>query len=477
MQSPLDGPGGEGGVVEVTTLSGSGEARLEATARAGYPLDGLASATARHPLPGEGGVRVSGMFRETRSDDQVRNPNGTITPLFAPSTLGQIGLRFDQAVKSLRLSADFAGYDRCYWVTPSQAVSTLQHVCLEEALRGIVRAQLDEGAWRLMMSAYGMQLESTADFFKGPGALSTPLSAEVLQAHRLGGRVGVEWLLTPELRLFAGGTTEGDVATFDQTRVPRASGRDLTAEPAVGAVYQTEHVQGELSAGAAIPFSPATTAWPEGKGTVVVHAPWDITLTGNLGRKGGMPTLQERYDPYSGNPALGPERHTYADLGIDYRSPWLSPHLVLFRRWMSGLIQLDPTSGHNVNLGDVAASGLEASLEVNPTGTLSGGAVYGYLTSTSTINNQPANHGEVYLRLQAPRVGAMARYRYVGSRTQSGGVLDPYTLLDLSAWYRFNRWLRATLRCDNVLDVHYQYQKNLLSPGRWIGLTLDVALD
>jgi outer membrane cobalamin receptor len=476
LQSPIDGPGGEGGVVEVTTLVGSGRALLNATARAGYPTDGLASVTARQPVDEQGGVRVSGTFRGTAGDYDVRQPNGSITPFSAPSTLGQAGLRFDQTVSSFHLTADFAAYDRCYWVTPSQAISMLDHVCSEEALRGIVRGELNAGAWRLTMSAFGMALGSSSDFYANPQSLQAPQSSQVLRAHRLGGKLDLEWLPLPSLRFIAGAVVLGDVAMFEQTKTPSASGRDLTAEPAVAAVYQAGVFQGELSLGEAIPLTPGVAPWPEGKGTLVVRLPWAITLTGNVGRKGGMPTLQERYDPYSGNPDLGPERHTYADLSVYYRNPWFSPQLVVYRRWLEGLIQQDPTTSHYVNVAAVDANGLEASFEVNPTGMLQGGASYGYLTSTTPINNQPANHGEIYAKLQLPRLGAFVRYRYVGSRLQSGNMLDPYTLVDVSAWYRINRWLRATVRCDDLLDVHYQYQKNLLSSGRWIGLTLDFTL-
>jgi hypothetical protein len=32
-----------------------------------------------------------------------------------------------------------------------------------------------------------------------------------------------------------------------------------------------------------------------------------------------------------------------------------------------------------------------------------------------------------------------------------------------------------TVRGDNLLDVHYQYRKAMLSSGRWMGLTADVT--
>lgn len=474
--SPVEGPGGGGGVVEVETLSGAGKPRVEARARAGTPLDGLLSATGRHPFGEDAGGRLSATIRGARDSFLVSNPDGTTTQSPIPSSLLQAGLRLQGAPGRVHLMADVAAYDRCYWALPGQDSTLVQRVCSQAAARGILRAWMDEGPWRASLSAYGLFLGRDAETYATPSSIGTVASTEQVQAHRLGGNLRLERAIGPSLRLIVSDTVEANAAHYELTGAAPAFGRDLTLEPAAAAVYEAGRIRGEVSAGAAIPLGQVSAPWAEAKGTVAVKAPADLVVTANVGRKGRVPTLRERFEPGGGNPDLGPELLSYADVELNHAGQWVAPRVGAFYRWMDGLIQLDPaTHLRLVNVAHLEAGGFELAFAVNAAGRVSGGAAYGYVSSTQSIENQPAHHGEVYLKLRLPRLGALARLRYVGTRPEGGAILDPYTLLDVSAWYQVTPWLRLTVRGDNLLDVHYQYRKAMLSSGRWMGLTAEVT--
>ena len=47
-------------------------------------------------------------------------------------------------------------------------------------------------------------------------------------------------------------------------------------------------------------------------------------------------------------------------------------------------------------------------------------------------------------------------YRYVGDRSDFGGTLDEYGVLDASAWWQLSEDIRLFGRVDNLTDTSYQ---------------------
>ncbi|MGQ0506803.1 MAG: TonB-dependent receptor plug domain-containing protein [Myxococcaceae bacterium] len=475
--SPVDGPGGAGGVVEVETLRATGPWRVEGRARAGLPLDGMASATGRYPFSDTAGIRLSAAVRGIRDRFFINKPDGGVSQFPVTGSLAQAGLRLEGELKSVQLAADFAAYHRCFWAAPGQDSTQLQHVCAQDAARGILRAKISEGAWKGSVSAYALLLGREADFYASPETTDTVTSTEAVKARRLGGDVRVERALNQSWRLIIVDSVQYEGADYNLGTSP-TSGSGLVMEPAAAVVYQDNRLRGEASVGGAIPFGSLARPWPEAKGTVAYRPFQELTLTANVGRKGRLPTLRERFEPGTGNPDVGPEIFSYVDFEAYYQNRWFSPRVAAFHRWMDGLIQRDPstTSLLVTNVAHLQASGVEAAFSINNEGMFSGGAAYGLTLSTAPIENQAKHHGEIYARFQMTNIGALARLRYVGTRPEGGAELDPYALFDVSAWYQLARRLRLTLRADNLFDTHFQYRKNLLSNGRWLGLALEFTL-
>jgi outer membrane receptor protein involved in Fe transport len=52
-------------------------------------------------------------------------------------------------------------------------------------------------------------------------------------------------------------------------------------------------------------------------------------------------------------------------------------------------------------------------------------------------------------------------------------TLDPYAVVDLSGWARLNRFMKATLRVDNLLDERYLLRSNVAALPPVVALSLE----
>src|SRR5262245_12040805 len=474
--SPMDGMGGGGGWIEVETLSGLGPSYLEGRARLGAPLDGLVAASARHPVGDHAGVRLSGAARLGRPAFGLNHPDGSQTSFQTEAVLASAGARLDAKLQHWDLKADFGFVHRCFWVPPGEEVDPLlQHVCPQQSIRGVASAQRAAETWSASLTAYGLLLARMTEFLADPVATTTA-STESVGAQRGGIATLFGMTLTPSVRTLFGLRVDAEAAAVQSSSLGGSTGAAATSEPAVAIAYADGPLRGEVSGGFTIPLSPASPWWPEGKVQLEWRPQRGLFLAATGARKGRLPTLRERFGLVVSNPQLGPELHTYADLEVRWNGPWLSPRASVFYRWMDGLIQLNSARTSLVNLEHITARGVELDLAVNPTGILGGGVAYGYISSTTPIENQPTHHGDVYARLTLLHGGGTLRLQYVGARPESGTILEPYAVIDASAWVQPTPNVRLVARVDNLLDVRFQHRSTLLSSGRWIGLSAEIVL-
>ena len=70
------------------------------------------------------------------------------------------------------------------------------------------------------------------------------------------------------------------------------------------------------------------------------------------------------------------------------------------------------------------------------------------------------------------RAGLTARVRHVGDRTDHDQPLGAYTTVEASAWAHLQA-LRASLRVENLSDLHYLERDGVYAPGRTFILSLE----
>jgi vitamin B12 transporter len=262
----------------------------------------------------------------------------------------------------------------------------------------------------------------------------------------------------------------------------KGGGRSTYGELAAGAMWRWRPLEVDGSVGVAAPLGNTAPPWPEAK----LMATWTpnsvLQLRATGARKGRLPTLRELYDPLIGNPKLNPEQSWFGELALLVKPhPLFGAHVSGYYRYTDNLIRLDvETRTHEVNYDNVATYGLESGLDLAPSKPISAGATYIFEEALSpsigldAINNFARHKVDLWLAARLRnQAGALARFRYVADRVDSGVKLANYEVLDLSAWMRLSRQLRATLLVSNVTDNRYQVRAGVSDIGRIISLALE----
>ena len=275
-------------------------------------------------------------------------------------------------------------------------------------------------------------------------------------------------------------------STFDASQHARTS----------GAYVQLGHRFGPLSvnAGARIAdhsrFGTATTFGAD--------ASWELghdwRIRASFGEGFKAPTLFQLFSDY-GNTALGPERSTSADIGIELNDRNYSPYLsaTLFRRESEGLIDFvscfgttsdictDRPFGTYDNVGRARAQGLELEARKELFAGLVARATYSLVDTEDRTPGSP-NRGNRLARRprQMTSVGADWRVnkagasvgadlRWVSASFDDSGNrvrLSPYAVLDLTARCPLTEKIELYGRIENLWNERYQTAAGYASPPR-----------
>jgi hypothetical protein len=491
--SPLDGPGGSAGVIEVLTRSASGPPFARAQAQGSTAPSGLASATGRLGLADGVGLRASASAGVDGREVPVTLRDGSGRTVATEGRQGSAGIRVEARGGGRKLSLDLAASDRAYLIPPGETPGAgISRVPDEKVLRGVLGGDLRLDGTLASFRAYSVYEDHRGVNYED-GSLDRVATREHIRSYRAGGVAQIDVPLGADARLTAAThvLVEGGE---DDVRVngggPDTSGSSPVLEPALGALWlTTSWLTLDGAAGVAVPLGDGRASpWPEAKVTATV-TPLDALQMRLVGaRKGRLPSLRDRFSPTQGNPAIGPEIGTSAEATVVFRPlPGTSLELAGYWRRTDGLIRNPPVgSGQGAgveNAGDVTVRGIEAKAEASPLPWLGFGAAWADADAQSDalgddpLDFFPAHHGEVFATVR-PTTGAgvWGRLRYVGSRLDNGVTLDPYTTLDAAAWARLGA-VRLALRGENLADRRYDVRAGVPAYGRTLYATVEGSLE
>lgn len=481
--SPLDGPGGPGGVIEVRTLVANGPRRLSARAHASTAPDTYGAVTGRAEVYRNLHARVSAGGTLGWRELEAAMPGGGTVELDQEKRAAQAALLLESAssVGVIRLSA-FA-QQRSFVVPPGEEdASNVLVIDGEQSARLALGGETTVRGWRLHGTGYLQLLGRDATLYRD-ASLTMVAGGESLDADRSGLDLRADGRLGDHAELAFAGRLHSESATVVVGEGMPTDGRATLGEVAAGMNLHVGDVRLELSAGLAVPVLGDFEPWPEGK----LAARWSpvaaLELRGTVARKGRIPTLRERFAPNQGNPDLAPELSSFAELGVTVR-PVAAIELT-FGGWVrdtEDLIRLDEMRVAQTNIGQVFARGLEARLELNRRGKLGGGAAYAFTDASAPADDftgppldlLPTHTAEIFssARLGA-RAGFLGRLRYIGERVDRGETLAPYVTADASVWARVWRDVRGSLRAENLGGARYQERAGIFASGRTLVLSVE----
>jgi outer membrane cobalamin receptor len=241
-------------------------------------------------------------------------------------------------------------------------------------------------------------------------------------------------------------------------------------ELAVGGKLRWHWLSAEAAVGALVPFEQPATTWPDAKVVVGFHLHRMLTINLIGARKGRLPTVRELIDPLQGNQALSPEQTWHGEVQVALKpSRFVAARFSGYVRQIDGLIRLDPTSMHDVNLGTIDVRGLETGADLFRDRLIGFGGTYIFEDAYSAvpgllfdaIPNFPRHRIDAYVSTQwNHRVGGLVRFDWTADRLVQQTRLPSFYVMELDVWARIWRTLRASVRIDNLTNNSY-----LILPG------------
>ncbi|MEO6776671.1 MAG: TonB-dependent receptor plug domain-containing protein [Kofleriaceae bacterium] len=482
-QSPIDGPGGPGGVVEVLTRDAIGPqlviARLTADT---LPSLGV-TATARAALADHLALRVSASGQASAQD--FATPTTTTVPSGRRSATGAARLEYRD--KLTRVVVDAFVDDRHYLSPPSDEDASMALLLIDRETTERVSAKVDrtEGKWQLQAQGWAHHLYRRSLNYADDG-LTDATQLEDLTALRTGGMALATRPLGKEVRLaVSAGLDYNSIAVHDL--VGNSVKASLTlAELAVDAQYEHETLRLDAAGGVAFPFvyGGGARPWPEGKLTGKWRPRYgSFELDATAARKGRVPSLRERFDPAIGNPALGPELIDHFELrGIEQLTDRLRVELAPFFKHSTGTVRasLDPADlGKLINLGALNYYGVDVIARAKVERRVEVGGAYDFIKVTDdALDRLPHHRAEGWVQVTPdPHLSLLGRVRYFGTSIDQTVHIPGYTLIEATATAPISKRYLAVLRCDDLANVRPETRAGYRSAGRTVFLVLQGSWD
>jgi hypothetical protein len=475
--SPLEGPGGDGGIIEVLTLRARGSRLVHARVAGGSTPDGEAALTGRTMVGDAVGIRASAGARLADPTYPVTGSDGTRSN-FADLASNIYGaLRLEYGGERGQLTTDLFYGHRSFYIPPSDTSGDLlQHVTAEDAVRIVSGGELERHGVRVALGVYGELLQRATDEFTDY-TLGTRAVHQDLLSGRFGGAVNLDRPFrvrglsgTVSARL----SVDTDAANVSQVAfVGGVAGAPTGAwlltpygELAVGGKLRWRWLSVEAAVGALVPFETPSTSWPDAKVVIGFH-PHPIVSINLIGaRKGRLPTLRELIDPLQGNRALSPEQTWHGEAQLALKpNRYVAARFSGYLRRIDGLIRLSPTTLHDANFGTIDVRGVETGIDLFRDRILGGGGTYIFEDAYSAepglgfdaVPNFPRHRVDVYLSSAwRRRLGGLVRLDWVTERVVQQVMLPRYYVMELDLWARIWKTLRASVRIDNLTNNSYQ---------------------
>ena len=495
-QSPIDGPGGPGGVIEVHTRDAIGAQLVIARATGDTLLGFGVSGTMRVALAHDWALRASAS--QAWGGRALDLPMGQSLDEERHAATGAARLEYRHGDRRIALDAFV---DDRHYINPPSDVDPSQILLADREATQRVSAKLDDkfGTLQLQAEVWFHHLYRRSRYF-APGDINlvNATQLENLDASRSGGQVLVTRPIGKDWRWAASASFDRDGADVYNLANVLTSGVVQLSELAGDVQYEHKTVRVDGAVGVAIPMGVGADPWPEAK----LVGRWrprfgDVTLVGTIARKGRLPSLRERFDPTDGNPALGPEMIDHAEVRALYQlNDRVRVELAPFYKHTTGTIRAstDPMMiGKLINLGTLDFWGADAIARVRVHRTTELGAAYDYVrvreegTATMPAVNDPLdrlphNRAEGWVQYTPERRFALlARVRYFGSSIAQGTTVPAYTLVEATATWQISRTYLAVLRGDDLLDARPETNSigNAIyhAPGRTITLIVQGQWD
>ncbi|MDX2094258.1 MAG: TonB-dependent receptor [Kofleriaceae bacterium] len=476
-QSPIDGPNGPGGVIEVLTRDAIGEqvviGRLTGDS---LPTFG-ATATMRTPLAKNLALRMSGSGLAGARDLEL--PAGMSVGEGRRAATGAGRLEYRKGDR--RLAIDGFVDDRSYLAPPSDTQrSTI--LLIDRELSARTSIKLDEKIGKLQLQGqYWIHYLSRRSRSYVDTALTTLIQREHLFAIRSGGQLLATRPFKRDFRWVASATVERDKALVFDINNDYARGAVTMLEVASGLQYERGKLRADGSVGLAAPFGVGATPWPEAKLVGKYKATPTTELTATTGYKGRVPSLRERFDLETGNPAIGPEKAFHGELRVIEQRPRLRLEVAPYYRRTNGTVRVSPDPsdmGRVINLGDMDVYGLDTQGKVVVHKALELGGSYNYIQAKTAESDEPLDRLphhrlDAWARLFPGKVvTGVVRARYFGTSLDKGFEVGNYTLVEANVTAQVSKDYLAVLRVDDALDVRPETRMGYHSAGRVISLIL-----
>ncbi len=476
--SPIDGPGGPGGVIEVHTRDAIGEQLVQARIATDTAPGASAATTARVALGAHTALRVS-MSGAIGARDFTLPMDAAIGESRRSAT-GASRLEYRRGTR--RLALDFGADDRHYVSPPSdERASSILLIDRETTLRG--QGSFDDtlGSLQVQARLWADRLARQSRSFLDP-ALTEQAAQERLRALRVGGQALVTQGLGKWARWAASLTVDRDSAHV-ATELRTTDASSMIVEAAADVQLEGRGLLVDVAVGVAAPFGLDADPWSEGKLDLRYRPLRGLELAAIFARKGRAPSLRERFDPQTGNETLGPEIASHGELRVaaEGQRGALGGRLEVapYLRRTTGTVRLDPKLGRQMNLGELDVRGVDTSLRLRLGRHVESGAGYSYIFATSDLTGDdpldrlPRHRFDTWVRLAPHRaVSVLGHVRAFGERNDQGDVLGAYATVEASATAQLGEAYLAVLRVDDLLDERPETRSGYFAAGRTLSLTL-----
>jgi outer membrane receptor protein involved in Fe transport len=487
-QSPLDGPGGPGGVIEVLTRDAIGKqlviARLTGDTLPTFGVTGMARAA----LGKHYALRLS-MSGEAGSRDQPLPGKATLDEDRHAAT-GSTRLEYRRGPRRVALDGFL---DSRHYISPPSDTDKGDIIMIDRELSARASAKGDDeiGDLQLQGQAYTHYLARRSRHFSD-ASLETEGIYEDLVATRTGGAAVAAHPLGRRGRWVASVSGSHERARVADQDAAVTQGDTTLLEASGGLKYETTRWQLDGAGGLAVPIGVGASPWPEARLVATYRPRKDLDLVATGGRKGRVPSLRERFDLETGNPSLGPEKAWHAELrAIEHLGERLRVEVAPFYRRSTGVIRLvaDPSRPDvpnamiSDNLDRVSFLGVDAQARYRPHRMIELGGSYNYIRARSNspdpalamapLDRLPSHRADGWVQVTPdPRISMLARARYFGDSIDKTQAVAGYTTFEATITAPITRQYLGVLRVDDVTNVRPETRKNYHTAGRVISLVV-----
>jgi outer membrane receptor protein involved in Fe transport len=482
-QSPIDGPGGPGGVIEVITRDAIGPqlviARVSGDSLPSVGMTGMARvALAKHLA-----LRISGGGLMGSRDHPL--PGAATLDEARHTATGSARLEYRKGERRAVLDGFL---DSRHYVSPPSDTDKGDFLVIDRETSARVSAKVDDRIEQLQVQGQGWThyLARRSRHFNDV-ALENAGQYEDLFATRVGGMGLATHPIGKRARWAASVSANREEADVEGSDGRHTTGEATMLELAGDLQYEVKGFRIDGAIGAAIPFGLGADPWPEGKLVAKYKPRKDLELVATGGYKGRLPSLRERFALDTGDAALGPEKAWHSELrAIEQIDERLKIEVAPFYRRTSGTIRLvdDPKSDDPVkmisgNLGKLTLYGVDASARVQIHRMLEVGGAYGYIHARSDSDNAslamtpldrlPTHHGDGWAKITPDRrISLLARVHYTGASLDKGATIAGYATVEATLTSPITSEYLGVLRIEDLTNVAPETRTGYHMPGRVI---------